>query len=189
MDLTCPTCRHPLSAPAGAAGQKVLCPCCGQKLQLQAPPKPAADNKTILVTPEPNPPATPTPTRARDFWLGLTVLLALAAVVLLSTYLLTRRREPHYTVAELVTGYRAELEGTRARVTGLVLDAKPLPDGSGLLVLLHAPGTRFQVAAVGVAPPRLPLRPDSRVTVVGLIGAYAPGERNDLVILRQAALE
>ncbi len=54
MRLTCPTCKRPMEAPDGAAGRKVVCPHCGQKILLPTvpAPKPAATNPTVLAAPE-----------------------------------------------------------------------------------------------------------------------------------------
>src|SRR5262245_55502254 len=50
--FTCPTCQQHLSAPDSAVGQKVACPQCGQKILLPQA-KPAANNRTVRIEPEP----------------------------------------------------------------------------------------------------------------------------------------
>jgi DNA-directed RNA polymerase subunit RPC12/RpoP len=65
IKYSCPRCQTPLEAPATEAGTKKPCPSCGQRLQVPAPPPPAAAapapglNKTMLAGDESAPPAPP----------------------------------------------------------------------------------------------------------------------------------
>ncbi|MHB1423154.1 MAG: TFIIB-type zinc ribbon-containing protein [Gemmataceae bacterium] len=44
----CPACKSVLQAPPVQAGEKVVCPKCGQRMLIPNPVKPAASNKTVL---------------------------------------------------------------------------------------------------------------------------------------------
>jgi DNA-directed RNA polymerase subunit RPC12/RpoP len=53
--FTCPTCQKALKTPDDAVNRKASCPRCGQRLLVPDPVKPAANNKTVVGEPIPDP--------------------------------------------------------------------------------------------------------------------------------------
>jgi DNA-directed RNA polymerase subunit RPC12/RpoP len=202
VQFPCPTCKQMLSAPDEVAGQKVACPHCGQKLLLPEPPKSAAQNKTVLVSLEPEPqsvppgvvsvaPASPgwagpavTPSASvgRSSWktrAGVAVLCgggAFLLLLVLVVVLIVVLRTPHYTVPELVSAYHHGMRGQRVRVTGPLWLLEPSQSTSGMFIALHAPGQRCMVMASDLPRSVRSVRTDEVVTIVG--------EVSELVIVR-----
>jgi hypothetical protein len=48
LRFTCPTCATLHTVPASCAGDRMLCPKCGQKLRVPLPPRPTSQNRTVL---------------------------------------------------------------------------------------------------------------------------------------------
>jgi DNA-directed RNA polymerase subunit RPC12/RpoP len=73
ISFRCPTCRECLTVENDQAGTKVACITCGQKLLVPVPappPKPAANNKTVLGELEPMPVPAPPAAPSSRAWQG-----------------------------------------------------------------------------------------------------------------------
>jgi DNA-directed RNA polymerase subunit RPC12/RpoP len=202
MQFPCPTCKAPLLAQDTEAGTKVQCPHCGQRILLPATPRPAAENKTVLVNldqPATVPPGLITaapvgaaPDRPRAWWKKpgniIPIVGASVLVVVLVVVLVILLRKPTYTVPELVKGYHAGMVGQRVRVTGIYRVSEPSRTGGGITVLLVEPGTNCAVAAANIPAPRQALRPDQRLSVSGIVARLLTGQP-DIVVLESASLD
>jgi DNA-directed RNA polymerase subunit RPC12/RpoP len=208
MNFPCPTCRQQLSAPETAAGQKVQCVHCGQKILLPESPKPAAQNKTVVATldppapPQAQPPSVPPglvsvapdpmpaerPAGPPGWWkspgavIGFVAggLLLFMGVVLLIVFLVSRTQT--YTVPGLHDAYRESMRGQRVRVSGRVLLVTPIQTG---MVALHDGRVRLEVWAVDwpTIPPGV--RPGDEVTIEGEVDRLEPWHGAPAVVIKR----
>jgi hypothetical protein len=176
-------------------------------MQLPELAKAAANNKTVLVSLEPQPqpqvvppgivsvapvpvslsPAHPSPASGVSPWwktrTGVGVLCVGGVVLLvlaLVAVLILVLRTPHYTVPELVSAYHRGMNGKRVRVTGPVRVIEPSNRGSGMFVLLYTPGQHSEVAVFDLNRVPRTIRMDEVVTLEGDI--------HEMLILRPQTL-
>ncbi|MCC6421503.1 MAG: hypothetical protein IT429_25065 [Gemmataceae bacterium] len=98
LAVVCPFCARPFTAPDQAAGKKVKCPGCRQRLQLGGPaPKatpPLPPAKDHAPSPQPQAPAAPRARRGYPIWLRAPVIAAAALALLPAAYYLGRITAP-----------------------------------------------------------------------------------------------